>query len=442
MHVLLSVVSASRRGKGRGRTGALLLLVGQVACPAAAEMWMADVAPLTVQEAVRIGIERSPAVTAAESRLQGATAAVRGARAPYNPVLETAPGVGFTNGNALLSQRLDLTGKRSAEGRVAAGERAAAVADLAGARLRVAGEVRLAYYDLARARAVEAAATESHDLTRSLLSAVRRRIEIGEAPAVQAIRAEIEVARAEQEQTRARGDAASRAKALNRLLGYPLDSPLMLSEGLEVPAPPPAAAQLVETALDQRPEVSAARSLVEAQRGHVEVARSLRRPDLFAELASEVWSLDRDPFRSRNLGFQLRLSMPLFDRGRIRTSVEGARAGVREREAEVEQVRRTLALEVERAAADLATAREVALNYQRTILPRSQELLKSIRSGFDLGLTSFLEVLEAQRVVRQTQTEYLDSLYEALRAQINLDRALGIAPGVSQAPPSPARGGR
>jgi len=433
--MLLSVVDRRRRVHQAAAIRSCLLLLSLILARPLAALQSPDAARLTVTEAVRQAVERSPAVTAARSRVEAAESSVRGARAPYNPQAELAPGVGFTNGNALLSQRFDVAGRRSAEARVQVGEQAASVAEWERTRLQAAGEARLAYYELARARAVEAATQETADLARQLRDAVRRRVEIGEAPAVQVTRAEIEVGRVEQELIRARGDASSRLATLNRLLGLEPTRPQVLADQMDVPEAPANITDLVEQALNRRPELSSARALVQAQQGQVDVARSQRRPDLFAEFASDLWSLDRDAFRSRNLGFQVRLSMPLFDRGRIRAEVDRARAGVRERAAEVEVVRRTLAVEVERAAAELATAREIALNYRQTLLPRSQELLKASRSGFEIGLTSFLEVLEAQRVLRQAQTEYLTSLTEALRAQIALERALGVAPGLEPALP-------
>jgi outer membrane protein TolC len=174
----------------------------------------------------------------------------------------------------------------------------------------------------------------------------------------------------------------------------------------------------------------------------VELARAQRRPDLFAELASDVWSLDRDAVRGDNLGFQVRLGFPLFDRGSLRAEEDRARAGVREQEAEMEAARREVTLDVERAALDLSAARDVALSYQQTILPRTQELLRVTRSGFETGLTSFLEVFEAQRVARQTQTEYLNALFDAVRARTELDRALGVVPGLAPAPVSSERSPR
>jgi multidrug efflux system outer membrane protein len=264
---------------------------------------------------------------------------------------------------------------------------------------------------------------------------VRRRVEIGEAPLVQATRADIEVARAEQEGARARGEVRGRLAAVNLLLGRAADAALLPSEALTVPEALPAPSELVAQAQRLRPELAVVRGLLEARRGEVAVARAGRRPELFAELASDAWSLDRDPFNGRNFGVQARLSFPLFDRGRLRAGVDRAQAGVREQEAELAATSRTLGIEIQRAAAELSAAREVALNYQTAILPRTQELLAATRAGFDAGLTSFLEVLEAQRLARQTQTEYLNSLFEATRARIALDRALGVIRGLTPGTP-------
>ncbi len=397
---------------------------------------------LTAEEAVRLALVQSPAVTAARSRLEAASAGVRGARTPFNPQGEVAPGVGFTNGNALLSQQFDIGARRAAQTRAATGVRAAAQAELDLARLQAAAGARAAYYDLVRARAVEAAASDAAVLARQIRDAVRRRVEIGEAPMVQATRADIEVARAEQDVTRAQGEVRGRLAALNLLLGRPAEALLTPSEALAVPETPAGTADLVEQAQRRRPELSVVRGLIEARRGDVAVARAQRRPELFAELAADGWSLDRNPFHSRNLGFQARLSFPLFDQGRLRAGVDQARAGVREQEAELAATSQMLGIEIQRAAAELAAAREVALNYQTAILPRTQDLLRATRAGFDIGLASFLEVLEAQRLARLTQTEYLNALFEAMRARIALDRALGAIPGLAPTAPGPSDPGR
>ena len=396
---------------------------------------------LSADATVRLALAQSPAVRAAQSRLEAATAGLRGARAPHGLQVELAPGVGFTNGNSLLALPLDIAGLRPAQVRVAGGEREAAAASLHQARLQAAAEARVAFFDLARARAAESAATEAADLARQVQEIVRRRVELGEAPAVQATRARIEVARAEQEAVRARGEARGRLGALNLLLGRAPQAATILSEGLTLPAVPASTARLRERALQQRPDLAALRALVAARQGDVAVARARRRPTLSAELASDIWSLDRgDPFQSRDLGFQARLTFPLFEQTRLGADVDRASALARAQEADLAAGLRAVEVEIERAQADADAAREVALGYQQAILPQTEELLTATRSGFASGLVSFAEVLDAQRVVRQTRTEYLSALYEAVRAAAALDVAVGNLPnGVSSPLPVPPK---
>ena len=122
------------------------------------------------------------------------------------------------------------------------------------------------------------------------------------------------------------------------------------------------------------------------------------------------------------------------DLERTRSALEEQAARLANLVKELEVARRTVAVEVERAAVGLSAARDVALQYQQTILPRTQELLRATRSGFETGLTSFLEVLEAQRVARQTQVEYVNAIFEAVLAHTNLERAVGDLPGLELLP--------
>lgn len=396
---------------------ALLLLPGLALAGAGLELGLED--------AARLAVEHSPEARAAAERLRAAEAGVRMAGAPANPQVELAPGVGLTNGNALLSQEVDLFGRRTALLRAARGRLQAARADFEGARLEAAAAGRAAYFEVARAAMVRSAADETLALVTRIEGLVRRQVEIGEVPQVHGLRAEIEVSRARQEADRARAGEAARAGELNLLLGREAAAPLRATEALRLPPPPPSPETALTLAARRRPEIARARGLLAARLGEVDTARSRRRPELFAEVATDFWSLDRDPFRSRGVGIQARLAFPLFDLGRLRADVDRARAEVREQEATVQAVERAVATEVRRALAELGAARTRALGYEAEILPRSRALLAATERGFASGLTSFLEVLEAQRLLRQVQAEEAEALHSAARAWLALERATG-----------------
>jgi cobalt-zinc-cadmium efflux system outer membrane protein len=387
---------------------------------------------LTAEEAVRRAVAASPAVKAALSRLEAAEAALRAARAPFGVTAEAAPGIGFTNGNAALSHRIDIGGRRRAASAAAEGELLAARAALDSARLQEAADTRAAYFDLVRARAVESAAREMARIVEQLRNLVRRRVEIGESPLIQATRADIESTRAEQGMLRAAGESRGLEAELNVRLGNPPDTPVRVSDAFP-PTELRSPAQLTAEALRRRPEIAEAQGRIAARRGEAAVARAQGRPDLFAEFAADVWSVDRrESWNSRNLGLQARVSFPLLDFGANPANVRRAEALTRSEESELAALQRKIAIEVERAYAGTRAANTIVENYQRTILPKTEELLRATRAGFETGLSSFLEVVEAQRAARQTQEEYQSALFAAIRNRVELERATATVPGLPE----------
>ena len=382
---------------------------------------------LTAAEVVSRGLERSPAALAARQRTAAAQSTLQAAGLLPAPRLEVAPGVGFTNGNAFLSRTFDVSGERKARSQAAKGELAAAEAQEQLIRQQVATQLRLAYFELVRAHRIEVQAQEALTLALAIQGRVLRRVELGEAPAVQGIRAEIETAKLAQERARAQAETKASLATLNRWLGRSADADLIPTDSLALPAEPLSTELLLARAKSQRPELAQARALLQAREGDVSLARTLSKPTLSADLATDFWSLDRQR-NPRPLGVQLRYSLPVGKNPLQQAQVQRAQAERAAQSAETATREQGVAIEVERAAATLRATRTAALSYEAEVLPRVERLLAATRKGFDDGLTSFVEVLEAQRVARTSRQEYETLLFDALRARLALDAALGENP--------------
>lgn len=74
--------------------------------------------------------------------------------------------------------------------------------------------------------------------------------------------------------------------------------------------------------------------------------------------------------------------------------------------------------------AQLENQRASARRYQTQLVPLTLELLRKSQIGYAEGASTYLEVLEAQRALRQIQTEYLQTLVGLQDAQTALDAAL------------------
>ncbi len=402
----------------------LTAIAALIILPTVATGQTTDSLPISVDKAVQVALEHSPALRATQSGTQAASASLRQAKAGYNPQLEIAPGMGYTNGNALLSLRLDKS-ERSAQARMAAGDLTSAKARQDYTCLMVAADTRIAYFDLVRAREIQAATEESVKITQAFSDALRKRVEIGEAAPFEATRASVEAEVAAQDLLAAQNDVRRRLAALNRLLGRPLGEDITLSDTLSIPESVPPTSELHRIARERRPEIAEMRGQIDARKGELALARSARKPTIHAEVAADFWSADTTRFQKDDLGFQVRVGIPLFDRGSIRADKTRATAQITEQTAAMEATEEAIGLEVQQAYSELDTRRSIAENYQNTILPQSKSLLDSATTGFETGLTSVIEALDAQRVARRTRIESVNALYDAVRAKIALDTAIG-----------------
>lgn len=382
------------------------------------------------QDLVVQALANSQAVAARQLEVQEAEQIARSLGSPKNPELEVAPGIGFTNSNFVLGQSFDLSGQRAASAQRARAEVNVARAGLRRAQLLVTSETLTALASYQAAVTNEANARSGLEIAKATLDAIRKRIEVGEAPALQATRAEVEFNRAEQALVLARSDLATQRAALNSLLGKsPTD---------EIPAlgwlPEPSLQALTPGASTQRPEALEALARIDAARASEVVAKRQGSPSFFAGIAADTWSMDRKTFQRDNVGLQIRLTMPLFDQGENRHAVRAAESARKAREAELKDVQRRIGLEIENATTQVAAAREVAKSYETGIVPKAEQMVKAMQNGLEAGLTNFLDVLEAQRTLAQLRREASEALRNVHLAEVRFLAAVGYMPGMEAKP--------
>jgi len=127
-------------------------------------------------------------------------------------------------------------------------------------------------------------------------------------------------------------------------------------------------------------------------------------------------------FSDRQMG--VNVSLPLFDGFRIKSNVELAQAQSRVADLQLQQERETVALDVARARAELRRARAAyAASRQNSSEAREAFQLASLR--FTRGLSTQLEVSDAQLALLTAQSTEARATYDLFLASADLARALG-----------------
>jgi outer membrane protein TolC len=404
--------------------------------PATAPAGAALSAPLTLDEAVRIGLERNPQVTAA---VAGAAAAERSYRsiAAFPPVnlgvthvlgSSSAPTLNGTTTDTFadLGETVDTSGQRRFQAAGARAQWGVAQAQLEETRLTLAQQIRDAYWSLAAARAQEEIARQSLQDAQRVYQLTQTQFAAGASPHVDVIRSSVDVANTQQSLVTAQGAERGALIALNVLLARPAAAPIELAAQLtETTAAPTAVApapltDLTQRALSQRPVVRSAREQVRAAEYAVKQARAARFPDLTVDYQRSL----QQPVYSVLLG----ITLPLLDFGSVRHSIKAAEETRKQAVAQQQQAEQQVGQQVAQAQTDLTQAQQLAASFQTDILTPSVTLLSAAQLGYKQGATGILPVLDAETTLRNARNGYLSSLLALYKAQDELLVATGDLP--------------
>src|SRR5439155_14462586 len=196
--------------------------------------------------------------------------------------------------------------------------------------------------------------------------------------------------------------------------------------GPAAPAPLPLTeAEAYREALARRPEVLQAQENLNQNAEQIRFQRRARLPQMSL---TGSYQLTPDASGLASVDHVWRVgagvTLDVFDAGLIRSRVREAEAGRDAAAATLEQVRQSVALDVRTA---LSILRQAQLNRQTTAanVQQAQEALRIAQVRYRAGVSTSVEVTDAQVAPTQAQTNQVNAEYDYLDAQTALARALG-----------------
>lgn len=440
----------SERGKPRGLVFmAALGLAGffRSACPAQTALQTRPLQndtlpePLTVEQAVRIGIERNPNTPAGIAGI-AAAAATYHALTAFPPIElnvtgatgnTSAPTVNNLNSDVFIDVigNLDTSGQRHFQ---AAGARAQLNATryrFQESTLTLAQQIRDAYWSLVAAQAQTQIARQSLADVEKVYQLTQTQLTAGEVPRTDVLRASIDVANARQSAVSAQGSEHAALVAFNTLLARSPEAPVHPADSLTtasttpnlLPDLPPLP-DLLRQARQNRPLLQAAAEQVRANGYAVKQAQAARLPDLSIDYQR---SLVVPPDSAPLYDVMGVIRFPLLDLGSVRETIRAAQANRRQAEAQALQAGQQIEQQVAQAYADFQQARQLASQYQTDILTPSSTLLDLAQIGYQQGATGILPVIDAETTLRNARVGYINSLLALYKAQDEILAATGAA---------------
>jgi outer membrane protein TolC len=221
-------------------------------------------------------------------------------------------------------------------------------------------------------------------------------------------------------------DLRKQKLALARTIGLPLDREVTLTEPLApdtIPIPEPATA--IEQALSRRSDLQAAEAQVRAAKLAVDAARAERLPSISFNGDNGV--IGANPAQTHGVfSASGSVNVPLWTGGRIKGDIQQATTNLHQREAELADQRGRVEQEVRSALIELETATG-QLKLAASNRDYAAETLTEARDRFNLGVTTTVEVVQAQEQAAGAEADYVSSLFSLDLARLNLSRAAGEA---------------
>jgi outer membrane protein TolC len=243
---------------------------------------------------------------------------------------------------------------------------------------------------------------------------------------IDVLRPQVELRIEEQRLRAVQSDSAKQKLSLGRLIGLPAGQPITLTDTVPfAPMEAMTADEAIERAYHNRSDLRAAEAQVHAAEHVVSAARAERYPSV--GVTADYGVIGVDPSSSHGT-FTLtgEVSMPIFEGGRTHADVEQATAALKQRKAEVADLRGQIDFQVRNAFIDLQTAAD-QVRVSKDNVELAGATLTEARDRFAAGVTDTIEVVQAEQSVAAANSDYISSVYSYNLAKVTLARAVGLA---------------
>jgi outer membrane protein TolC len=248
----------------------------------------------------------------------------------------------------------------------------------------------------------------------------------GVVPAIDALRAQVEMQGQQQRLVTVRNDFDKEKLQLARIIGLPVAQEFTLAQ--KIPYTPPPALTLEDAtaqALRDRPDYAAAQARVRAAEYSVHASESEHLPRVAFNgdygVIGRTLSNAHGTFTAAGS-----VTVPIFEGGRIKGDVEQSQAALNQRRAEADDLRGRIEYEVRAAFLDLNSAAE-QVRVATSTLDLANQTLTQAQDRFRAGVTNNLEVVQAQEAVANSNDNLINSTLQFNLANLALARSLGVA---------------
>lgn len=380
----------------------------------------------SLQKVLEIASVENPSVRVAKAQQEAAVANVTTAKAFANPEIEmtagpsryrTGPGDTKSNWIVGLSQPLEFSDVRTARREIAESNVVFVGVNAEINQVELRARVKKAFYDVLQRQAALRLVEDDRNLLQQIRERVKLRVDIGESPRYELIKADTEALAAERDYQAAVVRVVETKAYLRGLVGSSMPVDFDVTGELPMNQALPAVNSLREQ-LSQSPILKQVRAASETADAKLRLEQNLRNPGVTIKAG-----IEQDPDLT---SFRLGLALPLPLWNQRQGQIAEAVANISQVQAVLSDRELILKRDLESSYQRYLIAQNQVKAFENGLLAQSESVLKVAESAYRYGERGILEYLDAQRTYRAVKKDYLAAKFDYVSAMLEIERLLGI----------------
>jgi len=318
------------------------------------------------------------------------------------------------------SQDIPYPGKRQLRARVAEEEADSMEAQTDSVRRTVVGNLKMVYFRLAYIQQTLGVLQRSDELLNQVQQATEARYRVGQGNQQDVLKAQLQHTKILQEIAHHHQEEGLLEAQIKQLLGRPQESTDLVAETLTVRALPYSAAELLQRAREQNPDVHSKTAYIRQQEAQVELAHKNFRPDFNVQYTYEHTASQFPDYYMASFGIRLP------NRGRQRAELAEAQEKQERARKELDSESQRVLSEVQQQYVRAKTSEERLKIYSDGLVPQSEATFRSAMSAYQSNRQDFETLLSGFLDVLNLDLEYRTELVEHESAIAELERLTGV----------------
>ncbi len=389
--------------------------------------------PLSLAQLVEEATERNPEILAARRAAEAKHARIPQAGAWPDPTVSLSyagnvlPPFTVMRGDPssarqlMAQQTIPYPGKTHLRTEIASRDADAETLAYEAVTRRVAAEVKQAYFDLSYVEQSLLTLHKDRALLQQFEKVAEIRYSVGKAAQQDVLRAQLELSRLTERETLLEQQRQTLEGQLNSLRNFPVETPLGETGEVRPSVVVNTEDDLQAAAQANYPVLKQRRTVVDANRLSVDLARREVRPDFSVGYAY----MQRDALPDM-YGITVSTSLPVFRHRKQGMAIAEAAANL-ESARQMEASELTLArYQVKQNFLEVQASERLLKLYSEGIVPQSSLALESSLSSYETGSVDFLNVLSNFLVVLDTELDYRHQISDHEKALARLEEVTGL----------------